>query len=57
MWPMSNQPARHFATTKAHKFANIKQIDINDLKLCPMIDQTGTHFMTVPKYLPNIYNC
>ena len=57
MRSMSNQPARHFATTKAHKFANIKQIDINDLKLCPMIDQTGTHFMTVPKYLPNIYNC
>ena len=43
MRPTSSQPARLFATAKTHKFTDIKQININDLKLRPMIDQTCTH--------------
>ena len=46
--PTSSQPARHFATAKTHKFTDIKQININDLKLRSVIDQTGTH---LHKYL------
>ena len=41
--PTANQPARLFATAKTHKFESYKNININDLKLRPIIDQTGTH--------------
>ena len=43
MRPTSSQPARIFTTAKTNKFTDIKQININDLKLRPIIDQTGTH--------------
>ena len=39
----SSQPARCFATAKTHRFTEIKQININYMKLRPIIDQTGTH--------------
>ena len=39
MLPSSHQPARFFAT---HKFENINDITIDNLKLRPIIDQTGT---------------
>ena len=38
MRPISNQPARFFATTKTHKFNKIEDINIQDLKLRPIID-------------------
>ena len=43
----SSEAARLFATAKTHKFTDINQININDLKFRPIIDQTGTH----------LYNC
>ena len=43
MRPTSSQPARLFATRKTHKFIDIKQLNINNMKLHPIIDQTGTH--------------
>ena len=43
MRPISNQPARFFATTKTHKFDTIQDINVKDLKLRPIIDQTGTY--------------
>ena len=49
-------PTRPFATLKMHKFADIKQLNINDLKICPVIDKTGNHLSTIQKELPNIYN-
>ena len=42
MCPVSNQPARFFATAKTHKFDTIEDINVKDLKLRPIIDQTGT---------------
>ena len=51
----SNQPARLFATAKTHKFESFGNININDLKLRPIIDQTGTHMYKaselIAKYL------
>ena len=41
--PTSGQPTRLFATAMTHKFTDTKQININNLKLCPIRDQTGTH--------------
>ena len=47
MRPTPSQPARLFATAKTHKFTDTTQININNLKLRPIINQTGTH----------LYNC
>ena len=47
----SSQPARFSATAKTHKFTDIKQININDLKLYPIIDETGTHLYDCSKII------
>ena len=38
MRPQSNQPARFFESAKTHKFNNIDDITVEDLKLKPIID-------------------
>ena len=43
MRPTLSQSARLFATAKTHKFTDTKQININNLKLHPIIDLTGIH--------------
>ena len=42
MRTVANQPTKLFATAKTHKFNNIKDINIEELKFRPIIDQTGT---------------
>ena len=39
----STQPARLSATAKTHKLTNTKKKYLNNLKLLPIINQTGTH--------------
>ena len=51
MKPTSSQPARYFAIAKTHKFTDIKQINIDDLILRPIIDQTGTHLYVCSKII------
>ena len=51
MRPTSIQPARLFATAKTHKFTDTKQININNLKLHSIIDQTGTHLYDCSKII------
>ena len=51
MRPTSSQPARLFDTAKTHKFTDTKQININNLKLHPIIDQTGTHLYDCSKII------
>ena len=55
MRPRSNQPGRFFATAKMHKFESISDITLEQLKLRPIIDQTGTYIYkaskVVAKYL------
>ena len=53
MRPSSNQPARFFATAKTHKFDNFKDINIENLKLRPIIDQTGTATYHASKVVAN----
>ena len=43
MYPHSNQPAKLFRTAKTHKFKNIQEINKENLKFHPIIDQTGTY--------------
>ena len=51
--PSKHQPARFFATAKTHKFDNINDIDLNKLKLRPIIDQTGTCYYDAGKFIAN----
>ena len=53
MRPISNQPVRFFATAKTHKFNKIEDINIQDLKLRPIIDQTGTCIYNASKVIAN----
>ena len=53
MRPISNQPARFFETAKTHKFDKIEVINIQDLKLRPIIDQTGTYIYNASKVIAN----
>ena len=39
---VANQPVKLFATAKTHKFNNIEDINVDELKFRPIIDQTGT---------------
>ena len=50
---ISNKTAHFFATTKTHKFNKIKDINIQDLKLRPIIDQTGTYIYNASKVIAN----
>ena len=40
--PVANQPVKLFATAETHKFSNIEDINVEELKFRPIIDQTGT---------------
>ena len=51
MRPTSSQPTKLFATAKTLKFTDINQININDLILYPIIDQTGTHLYVCSKII------
>ena len=43
MRPVSKQPARFFVTAKTHKFKSLEEINVDQLKLRPIIDQTVTY--------------
>ena len=49
--PSSNQPARFFETVKTNKYETSSVININNLKICPIIDQTGTCYYNLGKFL------
>ena len=53
MRPIFNQPARFFATAKTLKFNKIQDINIQDLKLRTIIDQTGTYTYNASKVIAN----
>ena len=39
---VANQPVKLLATAKTHKFNNTEEINVEELKFRPIIDQTGT---------------
>ena len=51
MYPTSHQASRFFSTAKTHKFENINDINLKDLKLRPIIDQTGSCFYNASQVL------
>ena len=53
MRPVSNQPARFFATAKTHKFTSLNDITVENLKLRPITDLTGTYTYNTSKVIAN----
>ena len=53
MRPVSNQPVRFLATTKTHKLTWLNDITVENLKLRPIIDLTGTYTYSTPKVIAN----
>ena len=53
MRPFSNKPAYFFETAKTHKFDKIEDINIKDLKVRPIIDQSGTYIYDASKVIGN----
>ena len=51
MYPTSHQASRFFSTAKTHKFENINDINLKDLKLRPIIDQAGSCFYNASQVL------
>ena len=51
MMPSSHQPARFFTSAKTHKFENVDDINIKELKPRPVIDQTGTCYYKTGKVI------
>ena len=51
LYPSSHQPARLFASAKTHKFNSYDEITIENLKLRPIIDQSGTMTYNTSKYI------
>ena len=43
MLPKSNQPGQLYGTATTHKFDNIEDITLENLKFRPMIPQSGTY--------------
>ena len=41
--PDSNQPAQFFVTAKTHKRKSLEETNVDQRKLRPIIDQTGTY--------------
>ena len=52
MRSICNQPVPFFATAKTQKFDTIQDINVKDLKLRPIIDQTGNYIYDASKVVP-----
>ena len=51
--PVSNQPGGFFATAKTHRFTSLNDITVENLKLRPIIDLTGTYTYNTSKVIAN----
>ena len=53
MRSVSNQQGRFFATAKTHKFPSLIDITVENLKLLPIIDLTGTYTCNTSNIIAN----
>ena len=49
--PSLHQAARCFTSSKPHKFDNLNDVNMINLKLRPIIDQTGTYYHKTGKVI------
>ena len=45
MRPVSNHPAWFYVSAKTHKFDNVNDVNLDQLKFPPIMDQTGTYIL------------
>ena len=53
MRPVSNRPARLYASAKTHKFDNINDVNLDQLKFRPIMNQTGTYTYNAAQVISN----
>ena len=53
MRPVSNYPARLYTSAKTHKFDNINDVNLDQLKFGPIMDQTGTYTYNATQVISN----
>ena len=53
--PVSNQPAQFFVPAKTHKFKSLEEINVDQLKLRSIIDQTGTYIYNASKVMAKYF--
>ena len=53
MCPVSNKPGKFIATAKTHKFTSLNDITVENMKLRPIIDLTGTYTYNTSKVIAN----
>ena len=51
--PISNRPARLYASAKTHKFNNINDVNLDQLKFRPIMDQTETYAYNAARIISN----
>ena len=51
MRPVSNHPAQFYASAKTHKFRNINDVNLYQLKFRLIMDQTGTYTYNAPQVI------
>ena len=51
MRPVSNHPAQFYASAKTHKFHNINDVNLHQLKFRLIMDQTGTYTYNAPQVI------
>ena len=54
MYPSCNQLTKICGAAKTHKFNNTTEININDLKFRPIIDQTNTYTNDAAKVISDL---
>ena len=55
MRPVCNRPGRLYASVKTHKFHNINEINLDQVKFRPIIDQTGTYTYNALQVISNYF--
>ena len=56
MLPASHRPARMYGSAKTHKFENYEDITVENLKLRPIMDQSGTMVYSASQILADYLN-
>ena len=55
MRPLSCQPAKLSGTAKTHKFKNLEDITLQNLKYCPIVNHTETFTFKAAKVISNSF--
>ena len=55
MRPVCNRPGRLYASVKTHKFHDITEINLDQVKFRPIMDQTGIYTYNASQVISNYF--